>query len=88
MATVTTRAPRRREARPILAPTPTEADLSAKTAPAPTVSFEPARRHDLICEAAYYRAERRGFCPGQELDDWLAAESEIDRTLGSGGSSS
>lgn len=27
---------------------------------------------------AYYRAERRGFAPGYELDDWLAAEAEID----------
>jgi hypothetical protein len=31
-----------------------------------------------IAEAAYWRAERRGFAPGQELDDWLAAEREVD----------
>jgi len=31
----------------------------------------------LIAEAAYYRAERRGFAPGQEVDDWLAAEKEV-----------
>jgi hypothetical protein len=31
-----------------------------------------------IAEAAYYRAERRGFAPGAELEDWLAAEREID----------
>jgi hypothetical protein len=30
-----------------------------------------------IAEAAYYRAEQRGFVPGYELDDWLAAEREI-----------
>jgi hypothetical protein len=30
-----------------------------------------------IAEAAYYRAERRGFEPGHELEDWLAAEAEI-----------
>jgi len=34
-------------------------------------------RHRCISEAAYYRAERRGFTPGCELDDWLAAESEV-----------
>jgi hypothetical protein len=28
--------------------------------------------------AAYYRAERRGFAPGNELEDWLAAEAEVD----------
>lgn len=31
----------------------------------------------MITIAAYYRAERRGFSPGQELDDWLDAEREI-----------
>ncbi|MCC7259244.1 MAG: DUF2934 domain-containing protein [Gammaproteobacteria bacterium] len=35
-------------------------------------------RLQLIAEAAYFRAERRGFAPGQELEDWLAAEIEID----------
>ena len=35
----------------------------------------------LIAEAAYYRAEQRGFAPGRELEDWLAAEIEIDTLL-------
>lgn len=41
-------------------------------------------RHELIAEAAYFRAEQRGFEPGHELEDWLAAESEVDTgaTLG------
>ncbi len=30
-----------------------------------------------IAERAYYRAEKRGFVPGHELEDWLAAEREI-----------
>jgi hypothetical protein len=30
-----------------------------------------------IATAAYFRAEKRGFEPGHELDDWLAAEAEI-----------
>lgn len=30
-----------------------------------------------VAEAAYFRAERREFAPGFELDDWLAAEAEI-----------
>ena len=33
--------------------------------------------HKAIVEAAYFRAERRGFVPGHEFDDWLAAETEI-----------
>jgi hypothetical protein len=39
-------------------------------------------RRRLIAEAAYFRAERRGFQPGQELEDWLAAEIEVDTLLG------
>ncbi|HEY7377273.1 MAG TPA: DUF2934 domain-containing protein [Steroidobacteraceae bacterium] len=43
--------------------------------------IEPERRHSMICEAAYFLAERRNFCPGQEMEDWLQAEREIDRAL-------
>jgi hypothetical protein len=35
-------------------------------------------REALIATAAYYRAERRGFLPGHELEDWLDAEREVD----------
>lgn len=34
-------------------------------------------RYRWIAHAAYLRAERRGFAPGQEVDDWLAAEAEF-----------
>ncbi len=30
-------------------------------------------------ECAYYKAEARGFVPGHEMDDWLAAESELNQ---------
>jgi hypothetical protein len=33
-----------------------------------------------IAEAAYYRAQQRGFSPGYELEDWLAAEDQISNT--------
>jgi hypothetical protein len=36
-------------------------------------------RRRKIAEAAYYRAERRGFEAGYEDDDWLEAEKENDR---------
>jgi len=35
-------------------------------------------REARIAEAAYWRAERRGFAPGHELEDWLDAEREVD----------
>jgi len=30
-----------------------------------------------IAELAYYKAEKRGFEPGHELEDWLEAEQEL-----------
>jgi hypothetical protein len=42
-----------------------------------------AARRAAIRLHAYYRAERRGFVAGHELEDWLAAErqmAEIDAT--------
>jgi len=39
------------------------------------------QRAALIAEAAFYRAETRGFSPGHEVEDWLAAESEVDAKL-------
>lgn len=31
----------------------------------------------MIVEAAYLKAENRGFAPGHEMEDWLEAEKEI-----------
>ena len=31
----------------------------------------------MIEEAAYFRAEKRGFEPGHELEDWFLAEAQI-----------
>jgi hypothetical protein len=39
------------------------------------------RRQRMIRDAAYYRAERRGFAGGDAVRDWLEAEAEIDRML-------
>lgn len=43
--------------------------------------IEPEQRQAMIAEAAYYRAEHRGFEPGHEFEDWCAAEAEIDGML-------
>jgi DUF2934 family protein len=50
--------------------------------PRPRLSAE--ARHELIAQAAYLRAERRGFAPGLETEDWLAAEAEVDALLRAG----
>ena len=39
-----------------------------------------SRRADIsamVAEQAYFKAQCRGFAPGHELDDWLAAEREV-----------
>jgi hypothetical protein len=37
-----------------------------------------AERHLRIAELAHQKASQRNFEPGAELDDWLAAEREVD----------
>ena len=32
---------------------------------------------EMVAKNAYYRAEKRGFEDGYELEDWLEAEQEI-----------
>jgi hypothetical protein len=46
------------------------------------VAVTAAQRHVMIAEAAYFLAQRRGFAPGGELDDWLRAEQQVDASLG------
>ncbi len=36
-------------------------------------------RQAMIAEAAFFIAESRGFAPGQEFDDWLAAERMLQQ---------
>lgn len=69
-------APRRRAA-------PAKAAAPAASAATRVTVSEEARRA-MIAEAAYLRAERRGFAPGNEEEDWLAAEEEVDRLLRAG----
>lgn len=38
-------------------------------------------RYRMIAAAAYLRAEQRGFQGGNALQDWVAAETEIDGML-------
>ena len=55
-----------------------EAEESEAEAQSPLPS--PGEREHLIAVTAYYRAQGRNFEPGRELEDWLAAEAEIDAT--------
>jgi len=44
----------------------------------PTTARMPRRVHERIQQRAYEIAKRRGFAPGQEVEDWLQAEREIE----------
>jgi len=48
-------------------------------------SISPEDRNRYVAEAAYFKAERRGFVEGCELADWIEAEAEIDALLDSRG---
>ena len=39
------------------------------------------QREPWIREAAYFKTEKRGFAPGHALNDWLAAEAEVDAAM-------
>lgn len=68
-------APGEVEARAVLGDLPEETGLSDEA----EMHLRAERRRARIAEAAYYRAERRGFAPGGEEQDWFEAEAEIDR---------
>ena len=54
-------------------PAPVAAPSAAANAAVPSE----AELLEMISEAAYYRAEKRGFMPGLEADDWVQAEAEV-----------
>lgn len=47
----------------------------------PSAEVTSEQRYQMIAEAAYFIAERRGFGSGDPARDWLEAEAEIDRIL-------
>lgn len=57
------------------------ADKTVQKPPAKASARQPVtplERWRMIGEAAYYRAEKRGFFGGNPMEDWAAAEQEID----------
>jgi hypothetical protein len=53
----------------------------ATLSPLPDNSDLSKSREALIREAAYARSARRSFTLGYELEDWLAAEQQVDEFL-------
>jgi hypothetical protein len=47
----------------------------------PGIEVSPEERHEMVAVAAYFLAERRGFLPGMERQDWCQAAATIDQML-------
>ncbi len=60
---------------------PAPRKAAARQAPDKSVATA-AERAEMVRMAAYFRAERRGFAAGYEIEDWLAAEAEVAEKLG------
>lgn len=54
--------------------------------PIPVIGVEskPASENEdkisRIAVSAYYKAEARGYAPGNEIQDWLEAEAEVEKS--------
>ncbi len=59
---------------------PRKGNSEARPGSGPSVSAQ--ERELLVARAAYFRAEKRGFAPGGELQDWVEAEAEVLRLIG------
>ena len=74
-------APATRRPAPAKAAAPAKSAAPAKRKPAaktPAAAKPSAPRDAVIARLAYSFAESRGFAPGRELDDWLAAEARYE----------
>lgn len=75
------KAPAKPAAAKTTAAKPVSSKVTANKPKAPKLKVTPEQRHFMIAEAAYYRAERRGFEGGYEWQDWMDAEAEIERMI-------
>jgi Protein of unknown function (DUF2934) len=74
----------RRKTAPTVPPTdavPAAPVREASPASPESTPITARNRHAMIATAAYYRAEKRRFASGFELEDWIAAEAEVDALL-------
>lgn len=69
------------KAKPVSAAAPAKSRAPRKIVKKP-VALNAEERQRMIAIAAYFRAERRGFSGGYELQDWFEAEQEIIALIG------
>lgn len=84
--TTSSRHPRGKSALPPVASpaaTATPGIIAEMVSPVATeLPIDPTAKWLMTAEAAYYCAEKRGFEPGHELEDWLEAEARIGLLTG------
>jgi hypothetical protein len=75
----TTSAPKASPQRAMAVPSSRQPEAAPAPGPSPTGPAAPSgeARYRWIAHAAYLRAEKRGFAPGHEVEDWLAAEADF-----------
>jgi len=71
-------AERDRAAEGVVGEVPNDAEITKSNLQQRELPSLSESREARIAERAYWRAERRNFEPGHELEDWLHAEREID----------
>lgn len=54
------------------------AEKHVVSAPGTPMSISPEDRRQMISDAAYFLAEKRAFNGECQLEDWLAAEADIN----------
>jgi hypothetical protein len=57
--------------------TPTKVQKTKTTA----TQISSAERMKMIAEAAYYLAQARGFSQGNDVNDWITAEQQVEAKL-------
>lgn len=58
-----------------------KAEIDTRNAAPGSAAEDGAGPHDqAVAEAAYFKAEKRGFAPGHEIQDWLEAEREVQQS--------
>lgn len=73
----TAAAPKSNGRKASVGPEATRSKLKQQT-PSP-VELSAQEREILVAQTAYLLAEKRGFAPGNEWEDWFRAEAEVLR---------
>ena len=71
----------RQKTAPVPPPAPARNENSSPRTPSSKPQVTARERQRMIATRAYLRAEQRGFAPGHEQEDWLQAETEVDRLI-------